>query len=344
MRILAIETTCDETGASVLENKTIKSNIIFSQVALHKKYSGVVPELASRAHMENISLVISEALKKAKLLPGKRRKFPRFDAVAFSRGPGLPGALLVGRVAAETMAKFCGAALIGVNHLEGHFLSPMINRKKIEDRFKYPLLGLVVSGGHTELWLSKSAGKYNLLGSTRDDAAGEAFDKVAKLINLGYPGGPVIEQWAQKGSRDLKFPRPFMEGNFEFSFSGLKTAVAYYLRDNCRRELSAREKADICFSFQNAVTDTLVYKTLFAMEKTGVYSVSAGGGVMANAFLKERLLRAVLSRGGKVYFCDKKYASDNAAMIAVAAWMRLQNGRFRSNIDIAPRLKIESWQ
>ena len=200
MRIIAIESTCDETAASVIENGEIKSNIVFSQVSLHQKYYGIVPELASRAHMEKIAGVINAALEKSGIEYKKKGKnfFKKVDAVAFARGPGLPGGLLVGRVAGETLSRFFKCPLLGINHLEGHILSYAFENSRISRKLKYPFIAMIVSGGHTELWRAKSFGDYKLLGKTRDDAAGEAFDKIAKLLKLGYPGGPIIDALAVK--------------------------------------------------------------------------------------------------------------------------------------------------
>lgn len=349
MRIIAIESTCDETGVSVLENGKIKSDVLFSQGRLHEKYFGVVPELASRAHLEKIGSAVRLALKKAGAFRrGKGRKFrKKFDAVAFSRGPGLPGALLVGRMAAETLAKLLGCHFMGVNHLEGHFFSCDLSGGAVKERLKFPTLVFIVSGGHTELWNAREAGRYRLLGATRDDAAGEAFDKIAKLLGLGYPGGPLVEKAAKNGKRDLGFPRPHMEGNLEFSFSGLKTAVAYYLRDNFLLK-NARpddsQTADICFSFQEAVTDTLVKKVFRACEKTGVGRVAVGGGVSANAVFRRKMREAGAGKGVEIVFARKRHCSDNAAMIAAAALRKLKSGRFRNETDINPGLKIGSWR
>jgi N6-L-threonylcarbamoyladenine synthase len=248
--ILGIETTCDETSASLLKNgRKIVTNVVYSQIDIHKKYAGVVPELASRAHAAKIA----EAAKAA--LGGIKP-----DYIAFANGPGLPGGLLVGRVAAETLGMLHNVPVIGVNHLEGHLFACEFAGAAGIEPLEFPLISLIVSGGHTELWLVKGYGRYKILGKTRDDAAGEAFDKVAKLLGLGYPGGPEVSAQALNGNPEaIKFPRPYMPGTFEFSFSGIKTAVSYYLRDNKNINIP-----DVCASFQEAMADTLVKKTIDA--------------------------------------------------------------------------------
>lgn len=344
MLTLAIETTCDETAACVLRDGRIISEAIFSQIALHRRYSGVVPELASRAHLEKINHVLRAALEGAgiKLPAGACRK-KILDAVAFSRGPGLPGAILVGRIAAQTAARVFGAPLIGVNHLEGHLLACEFRKGRADARLKFPLAALIVSGGHTELWRAGGYGDYGLLGRTRDDAAGEAFDKVARLLGLGYPGGPEIERMARgAGKKRPVFPRPFLDGGLDFSFSGLKTAVAYYLQDNPRPGPAA--KAAVCAAFQEAVADTLAAKAALACRKAGLRSAAAGGGVSANALLREKMTAACAAEGAPAVFSEKKYCTDNAAMIALAAQRRLESGRrLKHRVEVDPDLEIESW-
>lgn len=348
MLTLAIETTCDETAACVLRDGRIISEAIYSQIALHRRYSGVVPELASRAHLEKINHVVRAALAGAGIkLPAVPRRGPGkkvFDAVAFSRGPGLPGAILVGRVAAQTAARVFGAPLIGVNHLEGHLLACEFRKGRADARLKFPLAALIVSGGHTELWRARGYGDYELLGRTRDDAAGEAFDKVARLLGLGYPGGPEIERMALKaGKKRPSFPRPFMDGGLDFSFSGLKTAVAYYLQDNPRPGPAA--KAAVCAAFQEAVADTLAAKAALACRKSGLKYAAAGGGVSANSLLRERMTAACAAAGVSTVFSEKKYCTDNAAMIALAAQRRLESGRrLAHRAEVDPDLEIASWR
>lgn len=357
MRILAFESTCDETSVCVLDGRRVLANVVFSQVRLHRKYSGVVPELASRAHLEKISAVLGSALSKA----GYRRPFfkngrlrgPRVDAVAFARGPGLPGALLVSRVAAEAAARLLGARLVGVNHLEGHFLAWELAGDRVARAIKFPCAGLIVSGGHTELWLAGGYGRYKTLGRTRDDAAGEAFDKVAKLLGLDYPGGPAVEKAALDavgGAGGFVFPRPYMEDSFDFSFSGLKTAVAYTLRDllgpdfyEKRRRLPPAGRAGICLAFEEAVTDTLARKTAKVCRASGADRVIVGGGVAANRRLRAKFAALPAAGGPTAFFAERRYCSDNAAMIALCALRRLEHGTGGGCVEIAPDLASASW-
>ena len=355
MRILALETTCDETAAAVLEGDRLLSNVVFSQIALHRRYSGVVPELASRAHLDKIGPVLKAALSRAG--SGKNP----VKAVAFSRGPGLPGALMVGRVAAQAASELLGAPLIGVNHLEGHLLACEYEGKRVKEKLKFPLVALLVSGGHTELWHARGYGRYKVLGRTRDDAAGEAFDKVAKLLGLPYPGGPEVEKLAGRSSgRGLIFPRPFMEDTMDFSFSGLKTAVSYYLADklgqdfNCKgsprpfgytsepkgRGLTYTQRALVCRAFQDAVVETLVKKTARAARALGLTRIAVGGGVSANGALRKAFGAL---EGFEVRFSEKNYCSDNAAMVALCAMKRLENRAGPGSVEIAPDLDSASW-
>ncbi len=332
--ILGIESTCDETSAAVLQDgKKLLSNVIYSQIEEHKKYHGVVPELASRAHAAKIATVIKEALQNYDI-----------DCVAFASGPGLPGGLMVGRVAAETLAAYKQVPLVGVNHLEGHIFACDFEGGEVKNRLQFPLVALVVSGGHTELWYVKNYGQYKVLGKTRDDAAGEAFDKVAKLLGLPYPGGPQVSAQALKGHRDaIAFPRPLLPGTWEFSFSGIKTAVSYYLRDH--QTISV---PDVCASFEEAMVDTLVTKTLLAAKKYKVNYIAVGGGVAANSLLRERMQACAQAQGKTVYFVERKLSSDNAAMIALAAYKKLEYAQrtgkpFKANVDIDPNMKVRSW-
>jgi N6-L-threonylcarbamoyladenine synthase len=332
--ILGIESTCDETSAALLKGgREIIANVIYSQIEEHKKYHGVVPELASRAHAAKIASVIREALGSHKL-----------DYVAFASGPGLPGGLMVGRVAAQTLANFKKVPIIGVNHLEGHIFACDFEGTAVKNRLQFPLVALVVSGGHTELWYVKDYGIYKVLGKTRDDAAGEAFDKVAKLLGLAYPGGPQVSKQALLGRRDaIDFPRPLLPGTWDFSFSGIKTAVSYYLRDH--KQVSV---PDVCASFETAMVDTLVMKTLLAARKYKVRHIAVGGGVAANTLLRERMQEAAQKQGIETHFVDRKLSSDNAAMIALAAYKKLayaqKTGKpVKENIDIDPNMKVRSW-
>ena len=334
LMILGIESTCDETSAALLKGgKEIVSNVIYSQIEEHKKYHGVVPELASRAHAAKIATVINEAL-------GDRP----LDYVAFASGPGLPGGLMVGRVAAETLANFKKTPIIGVNHLEGHIFACEFEGTEAKARLSFPLVALVVSGGHTELWYVKGYGDYKILGRTRDDAAGEAFDKVAKLLGLPYPGGPQVSKQALSGRRDaIAFPRPLLPGTWEFSFSGIKTAVSYYLRDH--QDYSV---PDVCASFEEAMVETLVTKTLWAAKKYKVKHVAVGGGVAANTLLRERMTEKAKEMGVETHFVERKLSSDNAAMIALAAYKKLEHAEntgkpVKKNINIDPNMKVRNW-
>ncbi|HNW44429.1 MAG TPA: tRNA (adenosine(37)-N6)-threonylcarbamoyltransferase complex transferase subunit TsaD [Elusimicrobiales bacterium] len=343
MKILAFETTCDETSAAVMAGQALRSNTVFSQIKLHRRYSGVVPELASRAHLEKIPFVLTGALRAAGFRLPLRRGAVK--AVAFSRGPGLPGALMVGRVAAEAAAELAGAPLVGVNHLEGHLLACEFDRGRAARRLEFPLLALLVSGGHTELWHARGYGDYRVLGRTRDDAAGEAFDKVAKLLGLRYPGGPEVEKLARRAAgKGPEFPRPYMPGTWDFSFSGLKTAVSYHLAKipgGDPHRLSPAAKALICRAFQDAAVETLVKKAADAARSLGLKRIAVGGGVSANG-----ALRAAFGRleGFEVRFSEKAYCSDNAAMIALCALRRLEAGKFSNSLKVSPNLARPGWK
>ncbi len=327
--ILGIESTCDETSSALLKNgREVVSNVIYTQIDIHKKYAGVVPELASRAHAAKIASVIKAAL--GDIVP---------DYIAFANGPGLPGGLLVGRVAAETLGNLFEKPVIGVNHLEGHLLACEFTGGPELAPLEFPLISLIVSGGHSELWLVKNYGEYKILGKTRDDAAGEAFDKVAKLLGLGYPGGPEVSKQALKGDRNaVKFPRPMIGGGCEFSFSGIKTAVSYYLRDH--KDISV---PDICASFEQAVAETLVKKAIDAAKRYKVKNIAIGGGVAANGLLRGILTKEAEKQGIKARFVMKGLSSDNAAMIALCAAKKLEYGKDTGNIKINPNMVVRSW-
>jgi N6-L-threonylcarbamoyladenine synthase len=315
MIILGIETSCDETAAALVrDGKTILSNVVASQIKLHSKYFGVVPELASRAHLEKINQVINQALIHQ----------PHFDAVAYTQGPGLMGSLLVGQVAASTIAYARNVPVIPINHIEGHILSVLFDNPSLTA----PLLALVVSGGHTELVLvTKIGGPYRVLGQTRDDAAGEAFDKVAKLLNIGYPGGPKIEQLSRSGNPDaIKFTRPYMWDCWDFSFSGIKTAVMYHVRDKYNgKPVPKKDVNDLCASFQSAMIDTLVNKTIKCSQKFKLDNIIVVGGVSANMALRAAFKKSVKKAGLHAFFPDLKLSTDNAAMIAGAGYYKIQN-------------------
>jgi N6-L-threonylcarbamoyladenine synthase len=319
MLILGVETSCDDTAAAVWDDGTIRSTVVSSQDDLHEEYGGVVPEIASRDHQRLIAPVVQRALAAASV------KSVALDAVAVTHGPGLPGSLLVGLSFAKAFARGLNVPLIGVNHLEGHVYSVDLEAPR-PDR---PFLCLVVSGGHTELVHVESGFRHEVLGRTRDDAAGEAFDKVAQLFGLGYPGGPAIDHHAADGDPHFHdFPRTRLD-DFDFSFSGLKTSVLYYLRDKSdaeRARLLDTHLTDLCASVQAAVVDVLVDAVQRAVGKTGAEDVAVVGGVAANSSLRRRLENVRAEVGVDVFVPDLAYCMDNAAMIAHAGAQRLAAG------------------
>lgn len=324
-RILGIETSCDETAAAIVENgRAILSNVIASQTELHAQYGGVFPEVASRKHIEVIHAVIDQAMTGAHLGYGD------LDAIAVTRGPGLIGSLLIGVNTAKGIALARNKPLLGINHLEGHLYSLWLEREVEE--FDFPILSLIVSGGHTELYLMTGHLHYQFVGGTLDDAAGEAFDKVGRLLGLAYPGGPAIEQAAASGRHGLfSFPRAVMDDGYNFSFSGLKTAV---LRETQRFEAANVPVSDLAAGFQTAVVDALVTKTARATKALGAAAVHLVGGVSANAALRQALVAAV---GVPVRYPPPILCTDNAAMIAAAAhWRFLAGQRDLLELDVAP--------
>jgi N6-L-threonylcarbamoyladenine synthase len=338
MLVLGMETSCDETAVAIVEDgKKICANVVSSQLALHRRFGGVVPELASRAHLESLPLVLTSALRRSNLF------LTDIEAIAVTYGPGLIGCLVVGVSLAKSLSYTLGLPLIGVNHLEGHLHSYLLTspvRQKLSNEtssLSPPFVGLVVSGGHTSLVLVKDYGDYRTLGETRDDAAGEVYDKVARMLKLGYPGGPLIEKLARGGDPEsIRFPRAF-PNSLDFSFSGLKTAVLYYIQ-----KYGIANAPDIAASFQAAVIDVLVKKSLMAAEKTGVEKIVLGGGVAANKALRTAFLEAGKKKGIKVYIPPKTLATDNAAMIAAIGYCYLQRGE-RSDpfsLDAVANLKI----
>jgi len=355
MKILAIETSCDDTSAAVIENGTkILSNIVSSQLEFHKKYGGIVPEVASRKHIEVISAVTEQALEKAKT------KFKKIDAVAVTFGPGLVGSLLVGLCYAKAVAFALKKPLIGINHLEGHIYANFLTPNSSELRAvscegvpNFPFLCLVVSGGHTHIVLVKDHGVYETLGKTRDDAAGEAFDKVARYLGLGFPGGPIIDKLAKEGNpKAIDFPRAMMseEYGYDFSFSGIKTAVVNYVKKEMRdgrREMGdpishlPSPVSDIVASFQHAVIDMLVIKTLKAAKDHGIKTIAIAGGVSANSELRERLKHEAEKQGIAVHIPPIKLCTDNAAMIGCVAFYKFKKNEI-SDLDLKPvaNLKI----
>lgn len=331
--ILAIESSCDETAAAVVRNgRTVLSNTISSQIDLHKLYGGVVPEIASRKHIEKINQVIEEALCEADC------SLDDIDAIGVTYGPGLVGALLVGVAEAKAIAYARNLPLIGVHHIEGHISANYIENKELEP----PFLCLVVSGGHTHLVCVEGYGKYRILGKTKDDAAGEAFDKVARAIDLGYPGGPKIDKLAKEGNPDaIDFPRAHVgDSVYDFSFSGVKSAVLNYI-NGCKMKQAEYNRADIAASFQKAVTDVLVDHAMAGVENYGLKKLAIAGGVASNSALRAAMRKACEERGIEFYYPSPILCTDNAAMIGAAAFYDYQNG-IRSGWDLnaVPNLKL----
>lgn len=331
--ILAIESSCDETAAAVVRNgRTVLSNIISSQIDLHKLYGGVVPEIASRKHIEKINQVIEEALSEADC------SLDDIDAIGVTYGPGLVGALLVGVAEAKAIAYARNLPLIGVHHIEGHISANYIENKELEP----PFLCLVVSGGHTHLVCVEGYGKYRILGKTKDDAAGEAFDKVARAIDLGYPGGPKIDKLAKEGNPDaIDFPRAHVgDSVYDFSFSGVKSAVLNYI-NGCKMKQAEYNRADIAASFQKAVTDVLVDHAMAGVENYGLKKLAIAGGVASNSALRAAMRKACEERDIEFYYPSPILCTDNAAMIGAAAFYDYQNG-IRSGWDLnaVPNLKL----
>jgi N6-L-threonylcarbamoyladenine synthase len=318
MIVLGIESSCDETAAAVVEDgKNILSNVVSSQVAFHRKYGGVVPEIASRKHVETIVPVIRESLDEAGLTLNE------IEGIAVTRGPGLVGSLLIGISLAKSIAYVKNLPLIGVNHLEGHLNAVFLEENDLE----FPFVGLVVSGGHTNLYHVKARGDYILLGQTRDDAAGEAFDKVAKLLGLGYPGGVIIDKMAKEGNAAaINFPRALIaKDSFDFSFSGIKTAVLRYVKRQ-EGKIDDGHKNDIVASFQEAVVDVLVTKVIRAAKKCKVDKVSLAGGVAANTRLREKIAEQAGKGDIRAFIPSPHLCTDNAAMIAAVGDYYLEKG------------------
>ncbi len=328
--VLAVETSCDDTCAAVVESEgEVRSSIVSSQDEIHGRYQGVVPELASRRHSANINYVLKEALNQADC------SFSGLDAVAVTFGPGLIGSLLTGVAAAKSVATRFDLDLIPVNHIEAHVYSI-----ELEHDISYPYISLVASGGHTVLFEVRGPQMYEVLGHTRDDAAGEAYDKVAKMLDLGYPGGPRVESTAREGTPSIEFPRPTLRGSkrwswsmedFDFSFSGIKTAVYYYLRDH-----EESEPTNVAASFQQAVNDVLVFKSLRAAEERSCRRIAVGGGVAANGPLRETFRRKAEESDREVYFPSLEYCTDNAAMIGYRSFSLEERAGLDLNAE--PRL------
>ena len=333
--ILGIESSCDDTSAAVIRNRTLLSNVIASQ-AVHVKYGGVIPELASRAHQQNIVPVVDAALRDAGVGPDA------LDAIAFTRGPGLLGSLLVGVSFAKGLSIAHGVPMVAVNHLQGHILSHFLD---LPDRTlphpDFPFLCLLVSGGHTQIVRVDSPLDMEIIGTTIDDAAGEAFDKCAKVMGLPYPGGPVIDRLAKEGDpRAIRLARPRVEG-YDYSFSGLKTSFLYTLRDEMAADATflERRRADLCASLQTTIVEILLDKLVRASHDTGIRDIAIAGGVSANSGLRNAVAEQGRRRGWRTFIPEFKFTTDNAAMIAMAGYFRYREGLI-SPLDTAPVARI----
>ncbi|MCF7818622.1 MAG: tRNA (adenosine(37)-N6)-threonylcarbamoyltransferase complex transferase subunit TsaD [Kiritimatiellales bacterium] len=350
MKILGIETSCDETAAAVVENgRTVLSNAVYSQIAKHRPYGGVVPEIASRNHVKKLPGIIEEALKDA------GETYESIDALAVTYGPGLASSLLIGFTAAKTLALRLGKPLIGVNHHEGHLHSIFMKPDAPAPEDVFPMLGLLVSGGDSSLVLMRETGKYELLGSTIDDAAGEALDKAAAVLNLGYPGGPIIQKTAEGGNPDaIRFPRGLDQSDrgkwiykydrdLCFSFSGLKTSLLTHVK-NLDHTPEGDELRDISASYQEAICDALIIRVERALEKFPVKSFACAGGVSMNKVLREKLVKLSEATGVPLLLCPPAYCTDNAAMIAGAAYEKVRLGlRGAEPGDVNPNLRLADW-
>jgi N6-L-threonylcarbamoyladenine synthase len=331
MLILGIETSCDETGVAIYDSeKGLLGHKLYSQIKLHAKYGGVVPELASRDHINYIIPLIHDLLSDYKI------NIQNIEAIAYTSGPGLSGALLVGSSVAESLACALGIRSIPIHHLEGHLLAPMLEDRKP----KFPFIALLVSGGHSQLIHVKELGSYKIIGDTLDDAAGEAFDKTAQLLGLGYPGGAALSKLAEKGLKHFELPRPLLHSNgLDFSFSGLKTAVLYLVRK--QKKLTKEIKADIAYAFEDSITDVLVKKTIQALKQEGLKRVIISGGVGANKTLRNKIIAECNQNEFEYFFPDLTFCTDNGAMIALAGSLRL-NMRPKENysFSVKPRWKL----
>ena len=335
--ILGIESSCDDTSAAVLRGTTLLSNVIASQ-AVHVKYGGVIPELASRAHQQNIIPVVDTALKDAGV------SIDKIDAIAFTRGPGLLGSLLVGTSFAKGLSIANKITLVEVNHLQGHILSHFVDLPDRElPHPEFPFLCLLVSGGHTQIVKVNSPLEMEIIGSTIDDAAGEAFDKCAKVMGLPYPGGPVIDRLAKEGNpKAFTFAKPHVKGEFDYSFSGLKTSFLYTLRDAVKEDADfvEKNKADLCASLQSTIIDILLDKLIKATKSLGIKDVAIAGGVSANSGLREAVAEAGRRRGWRTFIPELKFTTDNAAMIAISGYYRYKQGMI-SDLGISPVARLE---
>lgn len=336
--ILGIESSCDDTSAAVVKDAYLLSNVIASQ-QVHKDYGGVVPELASRAHEQNIVPVVSRAIEMAGITPDQ------IDAIAFTRGPGLLGSLLVGTSFAKTLSIALDKPMVMVNHLQGHILASFVRQyDKPVNEPSFPYLCLLVSGGNSQIVKVSSPVDYEILGQTIDDAVGEAFDKCSKMMGLGYPGGPIIDRLAKQGDPSrFTFSKPHIPG-LDYSFSGVKTSLLYFVRDELAKDpdFMEKNKEDICASFQKTLIDILMDKLIKAAKQTGIKDVAIGGGVSANSALRERVTQEGAKRGWKTYLPEFKFTTDNAAMIAIAGYFRFLAGE-RTPLDVAPVSRLADY-
>ncbi len=336
--ILGIESSCDDTSAAVIKDGFLLSNVIASQ-QVHKDFGGVVPELASRAHEVNIVPVVSQALEKAGVKPEE------LSAIAFTRGPGLLGSLLVGTSFAKAFGLSLGKPIVMVNHLQGHILANFVKQYDKENRQpSFPYLCLLVSGGNSQIVKVSSPLEFEILGQTIDDAVGEAFDKCSKMMGLGYPGGPIIDRLAKQGNPDrFKFAKPHIQG-LDYSFSGVKTSLLYFVRDEMEKDPQFMEnnKEDICASFQKTLIDILLDKLIKAAKQTGIKEITIGGGVSANSGLRERIEAEGKKRGWNTYLPEFKFTTDNAAMIAIAGYFHYLAGE-KTSLDVAPVSRIADF-
>lgn len=334
--ILAIESSCDDTSAAVLENDKVLSNVVANQ-EVHKQYGGVVPELASRAHLQNIVPVVDNALKKVGIPKEK------ISAIAFTQGPGLMGSLLVGTSFAKSLAMGLGVPLIEVNHMQGHILAHFIDEGNPKPEF--PFLAMTISGGHTQIVKVNNFFSMEILGETLDDAVGEAFDKTAKILGLPYPGGPLIDKYAKEGNpKAFSFSKPQTEG-LNFSFSGLKTAVLYFIQKKTQENPSfiAENLADICASVQHTIVEILMTKLQKAIKQTGIKQIAIGGGVSANSGIRNALLTLGEKYGWKTYIPEFQYCTDNAAMVGIVGYYKFLENQFTDQQTTAKaRLSLES--
>ena len=336
--ILGIESSCDDTSAAVIRDRVLLSNVIASQ-DVHRAYGGVVPELASRAHEQNIVPVVSEALSRAGI------KASELTAIAFTRGPGLLGSLLVGTSFAKALGLALDIPIVMVNHLQGHVLANFVRQEAVPVREpSFPYLCLLVSGGNSQIVKVNSPLDFEILGQTIDDAVGEAFDKCSKMMGLGYPGGPVIDRLAKQGDpKRFSFAKPHIPG-LDYSFSGVKTSLLYFVRDEMAKdpEFMEKNKEDICASFQKTLIDILLDKLVKAARQTGIREITIGGGVSANSGLRQRISEEGERRGWNVYLPEFKFTTDNAAMIAIAGYFHYLAGE-RCPLDIAPVSRIADF-